>query len=170
MEGFSDGSSTLPASTKTKGHPKGCPFVLGSDRRRRSPPFGDSNARDGRAIPPPRFCLRQNARTPQKRRGPEGPLGNISRWRIENLKYLDFWIVVLCHKKGHDLRRVLFCGLRGPKARFALQDQNAQGGKSAPPPRFSPAAKFLYGALAPPARWPPIPFQDFKLSILTGPT
>ncbi len=28
MEGFSDGSSTLPASTKTKGHPKGCPFVL----------------------------------------------------------------------------------------------------------------------------------------------
>ena len=89
MEGFSDGSSTLPASTKTKGHPKGCPFVLGSDRRRRSPPFGDSNARDGKAIPPPRFCLRQNARTPQKRRGPEGPLGNISRWQIENLKYLD---------------------------------------------------------------------------------
>ena len=40
MEGFSDGSSTLPASTKTKGHPKGCPFVLGSDRRRRSPPLG----------------------------------------------------------------------------------------------------------------------------------
>ena len=66
-------------STKTKGHPKGCPFVLGSDRRRRSPPFGDSNARDGRAIPPLRFCLRQNARTPQKRRGPEGPLGKISR-------------------------------------------------------------------------------------------
>ena len=150
MEGFSDGSSTLPASTKTKGHPKGCPFVLGSDRRRRSPPFGDSNARDGKAIPPPRFCLRQNARTPQKRRGPEGPLGKISRWQIENLKYLD-------------------CSAL-PKARFALRDQNAQGGKAAPPPRFSPTAKILYGALAPPARWPPIPFQDFKLSILTGPT
>ena len=121
MEGFSDGSSTLPASTKTKGHPKGCPFVLGSDRRRRSPPFGDSNARDGKAIPPPRFCLRQNARTPQKRRGPEGPLGKISRWQIENLKYLD-------------------CSAL-PKARFALRDQNAQGGKAAPPPKFSPPVK-----------------------------
>ena len=64
-------------------------FFLGFAGRGPAPPFGDSNARDGRAIPPPRFCLRQNARTPQKRRGPEGPLGKISRWQIENLKYLD---------------------------------------------------------------------------------
>ena len=31
------GSSNLPSSSKTKGHPKGCPFVLESDRRRRPP-------------------------------------------------------------------------------------------------------------------------------------
>ena len=47
------------------------------------------NAQGGEAVPPPRFCLWQNARTPQKRRGPEGPLSKMSRWRIENLKYLD---------------------------------------------------------------------------------
>ena len=35
------------------------------------------NAQGGKAAPSPRFCLRQNARTPQKRRGPEGPLGKI---------------------------------------------------------------------------------------------
>ena len=35
------------------------------------------------------FASGENTCTPQKRRGPEGPLGKISRWRIENLKYLD---------------------------------------------------------------------------------
>ena len=40
------------------------------------------------------------------------------------------------HKKGHDVSRVLFCGLRGPKARSALRDFNAQGGRAAPAPRF----------------------------------
>src|SRR5699024_4528275 len=59
-----------------------------------SPPKGGYtlryfNAQGGKAAPPPRFCLRQNARTPQKRRGPDGPLGEMSRWLIENLKYLD---------------------------------------------------------------------------------
>ena len=121
MEGFSDGSSTLPASTKTKGHPKGCPFVLGSDRRRRSPPFGDSNARDGRAIPPPRFCLRQNARTPQKRRGPEGPLGKISRWQIENLKYLD--CSALPQKRASALQMPFFVDSAGcqPAPPFGIE-------------------------------------------------
>ena len=47
------------------------------------------------------------------------------------------------HKKGHDLHRVLFCGLRGPKARSTLRDFNARGGKVTPPPRFPPAVKTL---------------------------
>ena len=39
-------AGSSPASrTKTKGHPKGCPFVLGSVRRGRPTPFGNSNAR-----------------------------------------------------------------------------------------------------------------------------
>ena len=48
-------SSNLGGTSKTKGHPKGCPFVLGSDRRRRSPPFGISMLGVGKAAPAPRF-------------------------------------------------------------------------------------------------------------------
>ena len=40
------------------------------------------------------------------------------------------------HKKGHDLRRVLFCGLRRPQGGSTLQDFNARGGRAAPAPRF----------------------------------
>ena len=80
---------TIRVICQKERHAYSVSFFLGFAGRGPAPPFGDSNARDGRAIPPPRFCLRQNARTPQKRRGPEGPLGKISRWQIENLKYLD---------------------------------------------------------------------------------
>ena len=48
-------SSNLGGTSKTKGHPKGCPFVLGSDRQRRSPPFGISMLGVGKAAPAPRF-------------------------------------------------------------------------------------------------------------------
>ena len=48
-------SSNLGSSSKTKGHPFGCPFVLGSDRQRRSPPFGISMLGVGKAAPAPRF-------------------------------------------------------------------------------------------------------------------
>ena len=48
-------SSNLGGTSKTKGHPKGCPFVLGFDRRRRSPPFGISMLGVGKAAPAPRF-------------------------------------------------------------------------------------------------------------------
>ena len=47
-------SSNLGGTSKTKGHPKGCPFVLGFDRRRRSPPFGLSMLGVGKAAPAPR--------------------------------------------------------------------------------------------------------------------
>ena len=47
--------SKLSGYDKTKGHPKGCPFVLGSDRQRRSPPFGISMLGVGKAAPAPRF-------------------------------------------------------------------------------------------------------------------
>ena len=47
------------------------------------------------------------------------------------------------HKKGHDVSRVLFCGLRGPRARSALRDFNARGGRATPAPRFWPTAKTL---------------------------
>ena len=48
-------ASILCGQDKTKGHPKGCPFVLGSDRQRRSPPFGISMLGVGKAAPAPRF-------------------------------------------------------------------------------------------------------------------
>ena len=108
-------------------------FFLGFAGRGPAPPFGDSNARDGRAIPPPRFCLRQNARTPQKRRGPEGPLDKMSRWLIENLKYLDCSAL----PKRKDIRKdVLLFWVPPPKGGCTLRYFNAQGGEAAPPPRF----------------------------------
>ena len=113
-------------------------FFLGFAGRGPAPPFGDSNARDGRAIPPPRFCLRQNARTPQKRRGPEGPLGKISRWQIENLKYLN------CSALPARRKRYIACD------EFFISFQNASRAHFAAP-RFQtgPAAAGLrFGAAA----------------------
>ena len=127
-------------------------FFLGFAGRGPAPPFGDSNARDGRAIPPPRFCLRQNARTPQKRRGPEGPLGKISRWRIENLKYLD--CSALPQKKDSTQVVSFFVDSAGqrPASPFGIKMLRA-----AKPP-FRQGFRFqrtrLYGAPAPPARRP----------------
>ena len=77
------------------------------------------NAQGGKAAPSPRYCLRQNARTPQKRRGPEGPLGKMSRWRIENLEYLDCSALP---KQKATAKAVAFCfGFRPPEA-FSKED------------------------------------------------
>ena len=122
-------------------------FFLGFAGRGPAPPFGDSNARDGRAIPPPRFCLRQNARTPQKRRGPEGPLGKISRWQIENLKYLDCSALP---KQKATAKAVAFCFAfcrPGAAPTFGISMLRA----AKPPFRqgFRFRRKRLYGAKAP---------------------
>ena len=130
-------------------------FFLGFAGRGPAPPFGDSNARDGRAIPPPRFCLRQNARTPQKRRGPEGPLGKISRWRIENLKYLD--CSALPKRKTSAESRCLSFWVSAAKGGLHPSVIEMLGvGKAAPAPRFSPAVKTLVrrkGAAGQKAGW-----------------
>ena len=44
----------LTATSKTKGHPYGCPFVLGSAAQRAAPPFGISMLGVGKAAPSPR--------------------------------------------------------------------------------------------------------------------
>ena len=90
----------------------------------------DFNAQGGRAAPAPRFCLGQNARTAHPRRRPEGRLGGfLPRVRIiARISNIHFDRPF--RKKGHDVSRVLFCGLRGPKARSALRDFNAQGGRA----------------------------------------
>ena len=141
-------------------------FFLGFAGRGPAPPFGDSNARDGRAIPPPRFCLRQNARTPQKRRGSEGPLGNISRWRIENLKYLDCSAL----PKQRTSERMSFrFGLRPPKAVSTLRDFHARNDKAIPAPRFSLSAKTLVrrkSAAAQKDRWVIFKIADENLMYL----
>ena len=77
------------------------------------------------------------------------------------------------HKKGHDLRRVLFCGLRGLKARSALRDFNARGGRAAPAPRFSPAVKTLVRRTCAAAQKGRLAvllqrFRPSKISILTA--
>ena len=48
-------SSNLGGTSKTKGHPKGCPFVLGSAAQGAAPPFGISMLGVGKAAPAPRF-------------------------------------------------------------------------------------------------------------------
>ena len=81
-------SSNLGGTSKTKGHPKGCPFVLGSDRQRRSPPFGISMLGVGKAALPPRFSL--SAKMLERRKS---AAAQKDRWVIfkiadENLMYL----------------------------------------------------------------------------------
>ena len=48
-------ASFLSTHDKTKGHPKGCPFVLGSAAQGAAPPFGISMLGVGKAAPAPRF-------------------------------------------------------------------------------------------------------------------
>ena len=69
--------SILTVLSKTKGHPKGCPFVLGSAARRAAPPFGISMLGVGKAAPA-QFPACGREFTRHSARGPEGPLGGIS--------------------------------------------------------------------------------------------
>ena len=48
-------ASIVNGQDKTKGHPKGCPFVLGSAAQGAAPPFGISMLGVGKAAPAPRF-------------------------------------------------------------------------------------------------------------------
>ena len=81
--------SSPTTRTKKKGLPIGSPFFLGSAAQRAAPPFGISNARGKRIAPAPRFCLRQNARTAQRRRWPEGRFAS-SPAAVSILENIDF--------------------------------------------------------------------------------
>ena len=108
------GPKTLtPPRSRSSGCSLRCPASLShGDLRPRGSPLISS--RSGEVNPPsPRFCLRQNARTPQKRRGPEGPLGKISRWQIENLKYLD--CSALPQKRASALQMPFFQSVKEPR-------------------------------------------------------
>ena len=135
-------SSNLGGTSKTKGHPKGCPFVLGFDRRRRSPPFGISMLGVGKAAPAPRFspAVKTLVRRTRARR-PEGRVGAVlSACReFENIQ-----IVVTSQKKRTSERMSFSFEFRSrPKGGSTLRDLNAQVGKAALPPRFSLSAKML---------------------------
>ena len=52
-------------------------FPFGFRRPKGGSTLRDRNAQGGKAAPPPRFCLRQNARTAQTRRRPEGRVGAV---------------------------------------------------------------------------------------------
>ena len=116
-----------------KGHDVSRVLFCGLRGPRARSALRDFNARGGGAAPAPRFCLGQNARTAHSRRGPEGPSGGFPATVLftPNIHFdCPF------PQKGHDVSRVLFCGLRGPRARSALRDFNARGGGAAPAPRF----------------------------------
>ena len=120
----------------------------------------DFNAQGGSAAPAPRFCLGQNARTAHPRRRPEGRLGgSLPRVRIiAHISNIHFDRPF--RKKGHDVSR---CGLCGPKARSALRDFNARGGRAAPAPRFCLGQN---ARTAHPRRRPEGPLGGFPATVL----
>ena len=73
---------------------------------RRPPPFGDSNARRKWIPPAPRFCLRQNTRTAQKRRRPEGRSGS-SPATILSITKTDFSRPIQSWHRCVENRRVI---------------------------------------------------------------
>ena len=69
--------SILTVPSKKGKHPPSADVFISWDSatQRAAPPSSDWNARAKWIRPAPRFCLRQKARTAQKRRRPEGQLG-----------------------------------------------------------------------------------------------
>lgn len=69
--------SILTVPSKKWKHPPSADVFISWDSatQRAAPPSSDWNARAKWIRPAPRFCLRQKARTAQKRRRPEGQLG-----------------------------------------------------------------------------------------------
>ena len=132
------------------------------------------------------LCTIRNGRKPPRRRGPVSApcsneicacdgIGRHARFRFSCSNACGFESLQAHHKKGHDVSRVLFCGLRGPKARSALRDFNARGGRAAPAPRFSPAVKTLVRRTCAAAQKGRLAvllqrFRPSKISILTAPS
>ena len=119
--------------SKTKGHPKGCPFVLGSAAQRAAPPFGITMLR---AAKPPlrrgfacgKTLVRSTRAAGQKAGGVQFCL-LVRNFKISKLSGYDT-------KRDICFADVLFCGFRRPQGGSTLRDFNARGGRAAPAPRF----------------------------------
>ena len=135
--------------------------------KRAAPPFGIRMLGGGKAAPKPRFCLRQNACTPQKRRGPEGPLGE------QGLMQKISILTVPSKKKDTTYVVSFFLGSAGrwPAPPFGIS--NARRKRTLPLPRSClrqkrhPPAPLLLHALPRPGPWQ-TQFEDPLLRSLVN--
>ena len=109
--------SILTVLSKTKGHPKGCPFVLGSAARRAAPPFGISMLGVGKAAPA-QFPACGREFTRHSARGPEGPLGG-SLATVLSIQNIDFNRPF--QNERHDESRAFRFGFRRPEGGSTLR-------------------------------------------------
>ena len=86
----------------------------------------------GKAAPAPRFCLRQNTRTAQRRRRPEGRLGSLPNLFDTSNQNIDF---TPRFQNKRTSGRMSFCfWFRCQKGGSVLRHLNAQNGRAGPPP------------------------------------